>query len=128
MIVIENECRVMSDCGKMVHRKGEPPHIAYNKIGCSSNAKPEDFEEVDRSDFEAANEYLSRRQAYKKQLVALIRNKYDADDETAILRQRDTKPEEFDEYNAFVEECKETARDSVASLTMNEIHLINALQ
>lgn len=28
-----------------------------------------------------------------------------------ILRQRDTKPEEFAEYNAFVEKVKEEERD-----------------
>ena len=33
------------------------------------------------------------------------------DDELAILRQRYDKPEEFAEYNAFVEECKEQAKE-----------------
>lgn len=43
---------------------------------------------------------------YKARVVELIRRRYDADDETAILRQRDTKPEEFAEYNAYAEQCK----------------------
>ena len=48
---------------------------------------------------------------YKEKIVELIRERYDMDDELAILRQRDEKPEEFAEYNAFVEECKEQAKE-----------------
>ena len=47
---------------------------------------------------------------YKRKVRELIRKKYDEDDEFAILRQRDSKPEEFAEYNAYAEECKERAR------------------
>jgi hypothetical protein len=35
-----------------------------------------------------------------------IRKVYSVNDELAILRQRDTKPEEFEAYNAFVEQVK----------------------
>ena len=35
-----------------------------------------------------------------------IRERYSISDELAILRQRDTKPEEFAEYNAFAEQAK----------------------
>ena len=35
-----------------------------------------------------------------------IRTKYTLSNELAILRQRDAKPEEFEEYNDFVEKCK----------------------
>lgn len=35
-----------------------------------------------------------------------IRKVYSVNDELAILRQRDTKPEEFEAYNAFVEQIK----------------------
>lgn len=47
---------------------------------------------------------------YEEKVVQLIREKYTIDDELAILRQRDSKPEEFAEYNRFVEECKVLAR------------------
>ena len=43
---------------------------------------------------------------YEQRVVNRIREKYSIDDELAILRQRDTKPEEFAEYNAFVEMVK----------------------
>lgn len=39
-------------------------------------------------------------------IVKKIRIKYSLNEELAILRQRDTKPEEFAEYNAYVEKCK----------------------
>ena len=50
---------------------------------------------------------------YKERVISRIRGRYSADDEIALLRQRDTKPEEFAQYNAFVEQIKqeERARD-----------------
>ena len=47
---------------------------------------------------------------YKERIIARIREVYSIDDEIAILRQRDTKPEEFEQYNAFVEHIKEEER------------------
>ncbi len=43
---------------------------------------------------------------YRERVVSRIREKYSVDDEIAILRQRDTKPEEFAEYYGFVESIK----------------------
>ena len=47
---------------------------------------------------------------YEQRVVNRIRAVYSIDDELAILRQRDTKPEEFAEYNAFVEQIKAEER------------------
>ena len=47
---------------------------------------------------------------YEQRVVNRIREKYSIDDELAILRQRDSKPEEFAEYNAFVEKVKAEER------------------
>ena len=47
---------------------------------------------------------------YEQRVVNRIRAVYSVDDELAILRQRDTKPEEFAEYNAFVEQIKAEER------------------
>ena len=41
-----------------------------------------------------------------QKISALIREKYSQDAEFAILRQKDSKPEEYIEYNAYCEECK----------------------
>ena len=47
---------------------------------------------------------------YSNLVVRYIREKYSQDDEFAILRQRDSKPEKFEEYNSFCEECKNKAK------------------
>jgi hypothetical protein len=43
---------------------------------------------------------------YENLIVKKIREKYSVNQELAILRQKDTKPEEFAEYNNYVEQCK----------------------
>ena len=49
-----------------------------------------------------------------EQLVELkIRTRYTVSDELALLRQRDVKPEEFAEYNAFCEQCKAEAKQEI---------------
>lgn len=48
---------------------------------------------------------------YEERVVQLIRERYDLDSELALLRQRDTKPEEFAEYNDYCEECKRIAKE-----------------
>jgi hypothetical protein len=55
-------------------------------------------------------EKKSKNDLYKEQVIKRIRKKYSIDDEIAIIRQRDTKPDEFEKYNAFVESCKAKAR------------------
>ena len=49
---------------------------------------------------------------YENKIVAEIRKKYNINQELAILRQRDTKPEEFAEYNEYVEYCKKVIKES----------------
>ena len=48
--------------------------------------------------------------SYEERVVNRIRAIYSIDDELAILRQRDTKPEEFAEYNRIVEAIKTEER------------------
>ena len=52
---------------------------------------------------------------YEQRVVSRIRAVYSVDDELAILRQRESKPEEFAEYFAFAEKIKaeERARENV---------------
>ena len=47
---------------------------------------------------------------YPKVVVALIREKYNENDELAILRQQAAKSEEFTEFYAYCEGCKATAK------------------
>lgn len=48
--------------------------------------------------------------SYEERVVSLIRGKYSVDEELAIQRQRDTKPEEFREYFEYCEACKKQAQ------------------
>ena len=58
-------------------------------------------------------EEISPEEQYRQRIIDLIRLKYSIDDELAIQRQRDTKPDEFEAYNAYVEYCKEAARKEI---------------
>lgn len=48
---------------------------------------------------------------YEQRIVLRIREKYSIDDELAVLRQRDSKPDEFNTYNEFVERIKTEERE-----------------
>ena len=50
------------------------------------------------------------QEQYENTVNAAIRKKYTLSQELAILRQRDTKPEEYAEYNAYCETCKAQAK------------------
>lgn len=52
----------------------------------------------------------------KQLIVSEIRKRYDADDEIAVLRQAQTKPGEYAEYNTFVENCKKTVDEYINSV------------
>lgn len=56
---------------------------------------------------------ITPEQMYKDRVIELVREEYSVDDELAILRQRDSKIDEFNAYNSFVEECKVTARREI---------------
>ena len=43
---------------------------------------------------------------YEHRIIRKIRARYTVNQELAILRQRDTKPAEFEDYNTYVEQCK----------------------
>lgn len=48
--------------------------------------------------------------SYEELVDSKIRARYTISQEFAILRQRDTKPDEFAEYNAYCEQCKAEAK------------------
>lgn len=53
------------------------------------------------------------RAAYEARTEQLIRERYTVGAELAILRQRDSKPDEFAAYNAFAEQCKAEAKNEL---------------
>ena len=58
-----------------------------------------------------AERELAKKNQYENLIVSKIRQKYSINQELAILRQRDTKPEEYQEYFDYVESCKLQAKE-----------------
>lgn len=56
---------------------------------------------------------ISKDRLYPNLVSRLIRERYSIDDEMAILRQRDEKPDEYQAYFAFCEECKAKAKAEI---------------
>ena len=50
---------------------------------------------------------------YPEYVSHLIHEKYSINTELALLRQMNSKPEDFAEYNAFAEQCKAKARREI---------------
>lgn len=48
--------------------------------------------------------------SYEEKVVALIRQRYSIDDEIAILRQKDTKQDEYQTWYDYCEACKAQAK------------------
>lgn len=56
-----------------------------------------------------------KEERYHQRVVELIRERYSENDELALLRKKlaGINDTEFDEYNAFVEQCKQAAREEI---------------
>ena len=92
----------------------QPP---YNYTKVEIDDKYSDCQSSDFNDDLSfnVNKYNARKQKqdnyeYENKVVALIRKKYNVNQELAILRQRDTKPLEYQEYYDYVEQCKEQVK------------------
>lgn len=59
------------------------------------------------------DEEIKDNRTYDEKVVSLIREKYSLDQELAIQRQKDAKPQEFEEYYNYCEECKRKARGEI---------------
>lgn len=68
----------------------------------------EDFEELTEEEIQREKESL-----YPEYVEKYIRERYSHSQELAIQRQRDSKPEQFQEYFNFCEECKKIAREEL---------------
>ena len=58
---------------------------------------------------------IPKEKLYANLVSKLIRERYSVDDEMAILRQKETKPEEWKEYNSYCEDCKTKAKAEIYS-------------
>lgn len=87
---------VYSDSDKFVHRLGTESYFKRSTL--LPGDMVEKFEEVDAIPDQSIN--------YNEEVNSMIRQRYSLSEELAILRQRDTKSEEFAVYNEYAEECK----------------------
>ena len=62
---------------------------------------------------EPASSIKRQFKSYGQQVDQLIRQRYSISEELAIQRQRELKPEEFQEYFNFCEQCKLTVKESM---------------
>ena len=91
-----NMCELTTDADHILHRKGSDDYTAIRRATVTN---PDEWEEV-----------AVAEERYRRMASDGIRRRYDVNAELAILRQRDTKPEEFAAYNAFAESCKADAK------------------
>ena len=97
----------------------QPPYN-YTKVEIDdkySDCQSSDFNEDLTFSIE---KYNARKQKenevkYEDLIVSKIRQKYSVNQELAILRQRDTKPIEYQEYFDYVEQCKSEAKSQFNS-------------
>lgn len=87
---------VYSDSDKYVHRLGTESYFKRSTLLPGDTV--EKFEEV--------NAIPDQSIDYNDEVNNMIRQRYSLSEELAILRQRDTKPEEFEVYNEYAEYCK----------------------
>jgi hypothetical protein len=96
MIQITNK-EVYSDSDKFIHRIGTKSYFKRSTLLIDDTI--DKFEEVDEIPEETDINY-------NEEVNNMVRQKYSLSEELAILRQRDSKPEEFAAYNEYAEYCK----------------------
>lgn len=96
--------------GKWLHRIGTE---AYFKRAIMGNNGTADIEEVDEVPKYTNEEYSTR-------VNELIRERYTESAELSILRQRDAKQAQYEEYYAYCEECKKQAKAELSARSAEE--------
>lgn len=99
MIKFENHT-IYSDSG-FVKRKSD--NLIAKKIA-TIRYNSDDYEEVDTIP------NIVNEEEYKSKVEQLIRQRYSISDELGLIRQKDIKREEYEEYYTFVEMCKKEAK------------------
>ena len=94
---------IHADEGKVLRRKGseEPSAIRQAMV-----TDPDEWEEID-----AAGQPSQTKAEYDAEVERLIALRYSYGKEIEVNRERDTRPEQFAAYMAYVEECKVRARE-----------------
>ena len=138
---IEGFVEISCDTAHIIRRKGSDD-TTENRMTTVPSGTEEEWEEVVLAAVLAEKERREREEAYKADVVTRIRVRYSSDDENAILRkmlavtsmpmpaaegaeleaiEQRTRQimTEFDEYNAFAEECKAKAKKVMTTQNSN---------
>lgn len=99
---IENNM-IKADEGKFIHRIGDSAY--FTSAYLLPNDTIDNFEQVDSIPEEPDGP------TYEERVNARIREEYSIDEEFAIQRQRDSKPDEFRAYFDRVEQIKSEERN-----------------
>lgn len=91
------------DVEKVIDVKGKPYIAAHTEVEEIAVYIPYTEDELEKI----------KEQKYPLLVESYIRERYSLSAELATLRQRDSKPEEFEEYNAYAEECKARAKNEL---------------
>lgn len=91
---------------KYIHRKGSDAY--FRRCTLLKNETIDNFEEVETIPEQSED----TNHNYKEEVIQRIRQRYSVDDELAILRQRETKPDEYREYFDYVEQIKKEIKDA----------------
>lgn len=101
--------------GCFLRRKGSTEDCRDNRRLTVPADRVAEWEEVSADSLPAYTE-----QQYEERVTELIRKRYSVSAELAVLRQRDSKPGEFADYNAFAEQCKARAREELTDVGPEE--------
>jgi len=108
----EGRVELLAAEGCFLRRKGSTDNSRDNRRLTIPADKADEWEEVPVDTLPAYTEAQ-----YEQRVTELIRERYSVSAELAVLRQRDTKPDEFAAYNAYAEECKARAREELSTST-----------
>ena len=115
----ENLIEIIADSNHIIHRKGQDSYPEITKAAIRLDDL-ENWEEVSIEDIPPYTQI-----EYKEEIIKLIRERYDQDDEFAILRKIAQSPtneryiNEYNEYNSFVEDCKTKAKENLCQRYSN---------
>ena len=96
---------------KMFANGGEEVEEILPTEGVEAKPAWDEYEDIKVYIPYTAEELNAKRiKDYEKFVEDLIRVKYSVSNELAILRQKETKPDEFKEYYEYAEQCKAAAK------------------
>lgn len=107
--VFGGRVEISTDSAHVLRKKGQPVQPDLRRLRVTADEVGQ-WEELTVAEAEEELRAAENDERYRRMVSDGIRARYSLDAELAILRQRDTKPEEFAAYNAFAESCKADAK------------------